>query len=243
MNKYIKLLAVNFCIAGTAVFLYSPGLLCLRLSDESVFRAGMSILAAPALMGAFFFANTALLKEPKRKPFLADEIPDLEQAKKILKDFGGSKYLKSLAETASEQLDRICKCQRRLSDILEQRFTKGTLSWDKFHSVVSAAEQSAVKNVAIMASRMQLFDEKEYGKLLHYREDDIPDDIQKERLGLYQKNLGDIRNTVALNEKILFQLDALSMELSSSAFDEGASRNDMLLKEIKTLIDETKYYQ
>ena len=59
MNKYIKLLAVNFCIAGTAVFLYSPGLLCLRLSDESVFRAGMSILAAPALMGAFFFANTA----------------------------------------------------------------------------------------------------------------------------------------------------------------------------------------
>ena len=90
---------------------------------------------------------------------------------------------------------------------------------------------------------MQLFDEKEYGKLLHYREDDIPDDIQKERLGLYQKNLGDIRNTIALNEKILFQLDALSMELSSSAFDEGASRNDMLLKEIKTLIDETKYYQ
>lgn len=243
MKKYIKLIAANLCIVLTAVALYSPGLICLRISDYSIFRAGMSIIAALALIAVFFLVNLRLLKDPDRIPVMLEDVPDLDKAKEILKKHWDSKYFGGMAKTASEQLDRILNCRRRLAGILEQKFTKGTMSWDKFNSVVEAAEASAIKNVVAMSNRMRLFDEKEYARLQHYREDDIPDDIQEEQLKLYQKNFDNVRSTIALNEKILLKLDALAMEVSSFASGKDAELNNDLLTEISRLIDETKYYQ
>ena len=90
---------------------------------------------------------------------------------------------------------------------------------------------------------MRLFDEKEYARLQHYREDDIPDDIQEEQLRLYQKNFDNVRSTIALNEKILLKLDALAMEISSSASSDDADLNNGLIEEIEHLIEETRYYE
>lgn len=243
MKKYIKLIAANLCIVLTAVVLYSPGLICLRISDYSIFRAGMSIIAALVLIAVFFLVNLRLLKDPDRIPVMLEDVPDLDKAKEILKKHWDSKYFGGMAKTASEQLDRILSCRRRLAGILEQKFTKGTMSWDKFNSVVEAAEASAIKNVVAMSNRMRLFDEKEYARLQHYREDDIPDDIQEEQLKLYQKNFDNVRSTIALNEKILLKLDSLAMEVSSFASGKDAELNNDLLTEISRLIDETKYYQ
>ena len=117
------------------------------------------------------------------------------------------------------------------------------MSFQKFDSVAAAAESSAIKNVVSMANRMRLFDEKEYARLQHYREDDIPDDIQEEQLRLYQKNFDNVRSTIALNEKILLKLDALAMEISASTFNEDADLNNELIDEIEHLIDETRYYE
>lgn len=203
----------------------------------------MSIIAALALIAVFFLVNLRLLKDPDRIPVMLEDVPDLDKAKEILKKHWDSKYFGGMAKTASEQLDRILNCRRRLAGILEQKFTKGTMSWDKFNSVVEAAEASAIKNVVAMSNRMRLFDEKEYARLQHYREDDIPDDIQEEQLKLYQKNFDNVRSTIALNEKILLKLDALAMEVSSFASGKDAELNNDLLTEISRLIDETKYYQ
>lgn len=242
MKRYLKLAAADLCIAASAVVLYSPGLVNLRLSDYSIFRAGMSIIAAVILITLFFVINIRLLKEPEQKPIMLEDVPDLERAKDILQDYCKGRYFGSLAKTASKQLDRILKCRQRLSVILEQKFTRGTMSWDKFNSTVSAAESSAIKNVVSMANRMCVFDEKEYARLQNYREDDIPDDIQEEQLRLYQKNLEAIRWTIALNEKILLKLDALAMELSSSASRSDADWNHELVSEIERLTEETRYY-
>ncbi len=242
MKRYLKLAAADLCIAASAVVLYSPGLVNLRLSDYSIFRAGMSIIAAVILITLFFVINIRLLKEPEQKPIMLEDVPDLERAKDILQDYCKGRYFGSLAKTASEQLDRILKCRQRLSVILEQKFTRGTMSWDKFNSTVSAAESSAIKNVVAMANRMCVFDEKEYARLQNYREDDIPDDIQEEQLRLYQKNLEAIRWTIALNEKILLKLDALAMEISSSASRNDTDWNHELVSEIERLIEETRYY-
>lgn len=243
MRKLLKLTAVNLGIAAAAVILYSPGLVALRLSDYSIFRAGMSIIAALALIAVFFLANIRLLRAPDHKPVTLDEVPDLEKAKNILKEHCGGKYFGSMARTASEQLDRILKCRQRLSGILEQKFARGSMSFDKFDSVAAAAEVSAIKNVVAMANRMRLFDEKEYARLQHYREDDIPDDIQEEQLRLYQKNFDNVRSTISLNEKILLKLDALTMEISSLNSGDDKNLNHELIHEIEKLIDETRYYQ
>lgn len=243
MKKYLKLILANLSIAAAAVVLYSPGLINLRLSDYSIFRAGMSIIAALLLILAFFLINIRLLKEPDRKPVMEDDVHDLDKAKDILRSHWEGKYFGSLARTASEQLDRIFQCRQRLSQILAQKFTRGTLSFEKFDSVAAAAESSAIKNVVIMANRMRLFDEKEYARLTHYREDDIPDDIQEEQLRLYQKNFDNVRSTIAHNEKILLKLDALAMEISQASSGEDTALNNELIGEIERLIDETKYYE
>lgn len=243
MKKYVKLLAVNLCISIATVLLYSPGFICLRVSDPSIFRAGMSIIAALALIAVFFSANLSILKEHEKRPVLLADVPNLEKAKEILREHCSGRYFGSMARTASEQLDRIFKCRRRLSGILGRRFERGTISFQKFESIAAAAESSAIQNVVAMANRMQLFDEKEYTRLQHYREDDIPDDIQEEQLRLYQKNFEDVKSTIALNEKLLLKLDALAMELSSSDSSKNEDLNSGLLIEIGKLIDETKYYQ
>lgn len=241
MKRFLKLAAANLCIAAAAVILYSPGFLCLRISDYSIFRAGMSIIAALGLIAVFFFVNLRLLKEPDKKPVLLEDVPNLEKARDILRSHVSGRYFGSTARTAIEQLDRIFVCRQRLSGILEQRFEKGTMSWDKFDSMAAAAESSAIQNVVAMANRMQLFDEKEYARLQHYREDDIPDEIQEEQLRLYRKNFDAVRSTIALNETLLLKLDALAMELSSSS-GENEALNNGLVKEIEKLIEETKYY-
>ncbi len=243
MKKYLTLITANLTIAVIAVVLYSPGLVNLRLSDYSIFRAGMSIIAALLLILAFFLVNIRLLKEPDRRPVTLEDVRDLDKAKDILRSHCEGRYFGSLARTAAGQLDRIFQCRQRLSGILEQKFTRGTMSFQKFDSVAAAAESSAIKNVVAMANRMRLFDEKEYARLQHYREDDIPDDIQEEQLRLYQKNFDNVRSTIALNEKILLKLDALAMEISSSASSDDADLNNGLIEEIEHLIEETRYYE
>ncbi len=243
MKKYLTLITANLTIAVIAVVLYSPGLVNLRLSDYSIFRAGMSIIAALLLILAFFLVNIRLLKEPDRRPVTLEDVHDLDKAKDILRSHCEGRYFGSLARTAAGQLDRIFQCRQRLSGILEQKFTRGTMSFQKFDSVAAAAESSAIKNVVAMANRMRLFDEKEYARLQHYREDDIPDDIQEEQLRLYQKNFDNVRSTIALNEKILLKLDALAMEISSSASSDDADLNNGLIEEIEHLIEETRYYE
>jgi len=243
LKKYLTLITANLTIAVIAVVLYSPGLVNLRLSDYSIFRAGMSIIAALLLILAFFLVNIRLLKEPDRRPVTLEDVRDLDKAKDILRSHCEGRYFGSLARTAAGQLDRIFQCRQRLSGILEQKFTRGTMSFQKFDSVAAAAESSAIKNVVAMANRMRLFDEKEYARLQHYREDDIPDDIQEEQLRLYQKNFDNVRSTIALNEKILLKLDALAMEISSSASSDDADLNNGLIEEIEHLIEETRYYE
>lgn len=62
------------------------------------------------------------------------------------------------------------------------------MSWDKFQSIVANAEESAIKNVVAMSGRMSIL-LKKYERLKHYKEDDIPDDIQEEQLKLYRDSI------------------------------------------------------
>lgn len=243
MKKYMKLFIADIAIAITAVVLYSPGLIALRVTDLSIFRAGMSILAGLGLLCLFLYLNIRALREPKAVHIEVDEVRDLDKAKAILKSHTDSKYFGSIARTASGQLDRVLKAQKRLADIISRKFGQGTMSWDKFQSIVSAAEESAVKNVVVMSNRMSIFDEAEFERLRHYKEDDIPDDIQEEQLKLYHENFESTKAILALNEKILLKLDALTIELSSFETSANEETNSEILDEIEKLTQDAKYYQ
>lgn len=243
MKKYIKILAADIAIAITAVFLYSPGLLCLRITDESIFRAGMSVLAGLGLLALFLYLHLRALRAPEPAHMEPDEARDPEKARALLKSYADSRFFGSIAGMAVEQLDRLMKCKSRLAGIIRRKFVEGTISWEKFNGIVGAAEASAVKNAASLYNRICIFDEDEYAKLSQYREDTIPDEIQKARMQLYQKNFDAAKEILALNEKILLKLDALAIELSSFESSANEEMNSGILDEIEKLIQDAKYYQ
>lgn len=242
-KKYLKLIAIDIAIAIIVVILYSPGLIALRVTDESIFRAGMSILAGMGLTCVFFYVNIRMLRDPKPIHIAPDEVYDLDEARKILRSYMESRMFGSIAKTASGQLDRVQKCRNRINEIIGRKFTEGSMSWDKFQSIVANAEESAIKNVVAMSGRMSIFDEKEYERLKTYKEDDIPDDIQEQQLKLYRDNYESTKAALALNEKILLKLDALAVGLSSFEINANEDRNNEILEEIEKLTNDAKYYQ
>ncbi len=240
MRGYRKIVILNTIIILTTIVCYSPGLLCLRLSD-GIFRAGMSIIMTIVLFFAFIYGNYLLLKEPEYKRISTESISDIDKAESLLKLYCSGKYFGKLAKTATDQLHRLLKSFERTKVIINERFEEGSLSWNKYYSIIEAAGNSALNNIVAMANRMQMFDETGYDRLQNYKNDDIPDDIQEQQIELYNSNLEKIKESISINERIILKMDTLMMELSST--DTNNSGNNELLEEIEQLTKEAKYYQ
>lgn len=241
MKRNIKLFLLNFIIVVVAIVCYSPGFINLRLSDESIFRAGMSIMVALGLIFALTYGNYQLLKEKTIPKISKTDVLNIEQAEGLLKSYFGGRYMGETAKAADEQLHRMLKSFKRAEDLINERFDKGSLSWEKYNSAVEVAQSTALQNIVTMANRMQMFDENEYRRLSKYKDDLIPDDVQEQQLALYNKNMENIRNGIALNEKLLLKMDTLSLELSDIKGE--YKPGDALLEEIERLTNEVKLYQ
>ncbi len=243
-NKYIKLFLLNIIIVAVVVFTYSEGFLDLRPTDESIIRAGMSIFIAIASAFSFFYGNMLILKSDNRRlMFGQDSLPDINQARAILKSFHGGKYFGRIADTTVDQLDRLTLTMNRADRAIEMKFEAGSMAYDRYVSTISAAKSAAINNCVGMANRMQLFDESEYAKLENYKNDDIPDDIQEKQIALYKKNREQIESAVAANEKLILALDTMSVELTSQKDSmQDDNQQSMLLDEIEKLTDQVKLY-
>lgn len=242
MKKYLILLMKNLGIAAAAVILYSPGFVGLRISDFNIIRAVMSVTAGVGLVIVFGIVNYRALAAPKHRLIEAVDIKGVSEAREILKQYRQERFFGSTAGTAQEQLARTERAKKRLETMIERKFSKGSMSWDKFYGITNNAEDMVVKNVVFMANRMAIFDESEYQRLQNYQNDDIPDDIQKEQLQLYDSNLKRIKDTITLNERILLKLDALAMELTAIEDTAVQDINMETLEEIERLTSQTKYY-
>ena len=237
--NYVKLAVLNLIVVFTAVICYSPGLLNLRPSDSGVLRPGMSIFMALVLLFAFFYGNHQLLTEPKRSRVSADSVNDIKKAGMVLKSYFTSRPLGDTARVASEQLRRMDNLFGNTETIISEKFEKGSMSWGRYDAIVKSAEKSAVNNVVAMANRMQIFADRDYEKLTRYQNDQIPDDIQKKQLELYEENLQKIKDAIALNEELLLKIETLMFELSSENDNE---EHDEILEEIEKLTSEVKLY-
>jgi len=243
VKKYLFLLIKNIGIAIAAVIFYSPGLLALRITDYSMIRAVLSVTVGVGLALAFGIVNYRALAAPKRNYVGSDQIKGVAEAKAILQEYRQDKFFGNTAKSANEQLERTERARHRLEDMIGRKFEKGSLSWDKFYGITKNAEDLVIKNVVFMANRMAVFDAGEYKRLQHYREDDIPDDVQIKQLNLYNSNLQQIKDTIILNENILLKLDTLAMELSTMEASAVQNSNSETLDEIEELTNQTKYYR
>ncbi len=241
MNRYIKVFLLNFTIVIVSIVCYSPGFMNLRPSDESIFRAGMSIMIFLGILFALTYGNYELLKTKKIPKIAKTESINIQQAENLLKNFSTGRYVGTTAKTAEDQLKRMQKSFRRTDELINERFERGSLSWEKYNSVLELAQDTMLQNIVSMSNRMQMFDEAEYRRLKNYKQDVLPDDIQEQQLSLYEKNMETIQNGLAVNEKLLLKMDTLSLELSDIKGE--YKPGDALLEEIERLTNEVKLYQ
>ncbi len=242
-NKYIKMLLLNIIIIAMVVLCYSEGFLNLRPSDDSIFRAGMSIFTGFAAVVAFFYGNYYFLSRGDERFFVSNgELSDISQARQLLASFHGGRYFGKMADTATEQLRRLERTMDRADKAIALKFERGSMAYDRYSSTISSAREAALSNCIGMANRMQLFDESEYARLKAFQGDRINDEIQKKQADLYRQNIERIESAVSANEELILALDTMSLELAGEASKEEAPKDAALLDEIKKLTDQVRLY-
>ena len=245
-HRLLKMVLLNAAVVVAAVFVYSPGFLGLRLSDESILRAGFSIIAGLGLLGTFFVGNVKLLEKPRPVQLEFKEDTEWSQGNvRLLSEsiaaFTNSRVLGSIARTSEGQLERAVKVVERTEEALDKKFEKGSLGWQRYAAVVESAKNAVFTNFYRQASRMQAFDEEDYKRLEHYKEDDIPDEIQEPQIAVYQQELAAFKYRLQVIEQIIYKLNTMSMQLSLDGDDQKEVQE--LLEEIVQLTDEVKYYR
>ena len=242
MNKYAKLFTANAAFAAAMVCLFSPGLIGLSPFGANAALAAASIAVGVISVPSFILMNKALLTEKKAELLEMGEENAGKKAVRLMEDCTSSRALGGIARSAIGQAERMEQQVSTFEQLVFRRFGEGTLSCKKFMSVIGCAADAVEKGGVRIANKMVIFDEKEYEKLCsgEYKLDDIPDDIQEEKLKLYEENLEDMRSILEKNEKVLLEVDQLMMEMSEMDYTEQDI--DGVAQQIRELLGQLEYY-
>jgi len=166
------------------------------------------------------------------------------------------------AQTMRGQAARLTQKKEALSLTLGSRFGDSGITFQKFAGGAKMAADLMSGNTVDVIKRIWTFDEQDYAEIerehgriatertrarlmapngdnarLQEREQ-----VVKEKMALYQSALAYVEQGVQSNEKVLLQLDRLQEELASLS-DAGNVENLAAMREIETLIAETKWYR
>jgi hypothetical protein len=237
VKRYLRLFATYILIAVAIVLLYAPWALALRPTDYSILRAGMSIIAGVALAGVFGASTYFALKDPDVKMLKPSKIMDDDEVIPVLEEYVDTPYVGGIAADALEEVHSASRKKARLNKVIALQFSEGSLSWDRFVTLVDTAERTVLRNAALVANNVQSFDREGYTKEKSRRKD------QNEQLALYNESLSRMQEIVEANERVLLEMGKLELELSKLEEDETLEDNGQTIEELQTLIDETRYYR
>lgn len=240
MKNIFKIISLNLNIAIIAIIGYSPGFLNLRLSDESVFRAGMSIILGLFLLIIGIIANLRFISPKSKRIYISNNAIDITDTVSILETYKQDLYIGNIAKTGLEQINRLNKSVTRTEMEIKRKFGESAISYSKYHSVIDNANKMILENLISLGKRLQLYDANELERLKNYKDDDIPDEIQEKQIGLIKRNYEQASKAIIANENLILSLDTLAMEITElSSCDDDKSH---FLEEIEQLTEEVKYY-
>lgn len=241
MKKRTKLFLIAIIEAIVVVICYSPGILALSVTSDSKVKAVLSVVVAVVLLMIFAFAVVFYLKKPIKEVVDAKQINNINDLVTFLNKYKDMKYFGKTARTVIEQIKRVEASSNRAKDAISCKFERNSLTWQKYYDAIDLAEKSAIENVASVSNRISFFDESEYERLLDYRNDNIPDDIQEKQLALYKENQCKIDKAIAVNEELILKLETFSMEISNLS-DATEQDMDSTFAEISHLTEQLKFY-
>ncbi len=242
MNKYTKLIVSNAAFAGGMVCLFSPGLIGLTPFSANAALAAAAIAVGIISVPSFVLMNKALLTEKKAELLKLNEEDAGDKAVSLMESYVSNRVLGGIARSASGQAERMEQQVSTFETLVCRRFGQGTISYGKFMAVIGNASKALESGIVRIANKMVIFDEKEYRKLCsrEYKLDDIPDHIQEEKRKLYDENLDDMRLILEKNEKVLLEVDQLTLEMSELDYTEQDI--EAAAEQIRELLGQLEYY-
>lgn len=256
VNRYVKVIATDIALALVAVGLYSPGLLGLSPMDPDIVRAAISVSAGVALVGVAGVTNARLLRGTSKVPLQIGSgtgsdvsgMSSFDDVYTTLVDYQGDKVLGTYAVQGMERMEESARKSTRLSALVGAKFEHGSISWTRFMGVVDSVTTTITRNSAILANRIQAFDIEGYerdNRLIRsqdYLYDNVPDDIQLERYGLYEQSMSAMQDIINANERLLLELDKLSAELTNLDSNILTTESEEMLDEIRNMVEQTRFY-
>lgn len=243
MTKGLKLVGLIAFITILDVIVFSPGLIGIQLFNASAFQTAFGVSFIIANLLVLLFSLFQLYFKPVDvKPIKM--LKTNEDFVLALSRYKNSNVLKEDIVTSIEQIERMKKKKAVFYNLLTDRFSPTELTYNKFASVVDEVETLFYLTIRNIINKISTFDESEYRKIkgkdgLRYSKS-----LLQEKTNLYNEYLKFVKRAIEMNEAILVNIDKLILEISR--LDEiGIDEIENLecMKEIDSLIQQTKYYR
>ena len=216
-----------------------------------------------AMVGATFYGVRRLIFAAKGEPYVpllksnrkrnvkyleAGSGVKPEEVTRVLRKYLNADMMSSYAKAGISALEQEKVKTQAFEAMLDSKFTRGSLSWEKFASAGSSVHEAVLRNCTALANRIQTFDVAQYRSVERafkrgpWVREMQPTVAQAEQRELFRKQIGEMNALIVANDSLLLELGKLTAELDKLDSIEAAGTNSRLVEEIRTLIDETKYY-
>lgn len=256
--KIGRIIAEDIAIAALAVALWSP-IVGLTPFDPNILRAAAAITSYVAIPAAAVVVNRPLLEmggndeeeeahriDPEVR---GDEFGRGDELLRALREQSDLPHVGGYAKEAARQVDSARRKRHQIVDMLSAgKLTTGSLAWQRFVSGIDEAESTIRRNAALVSSACMSFDGDDYAQLYAsvsngaYRNDNLEDDVQIERLRIYQGTIDQLKGIIGNNERLLLELDRFASEVSMQAMTPSDESSEQMLTEMRVLIEEARRY-
>ncbi|MDR2650169.1 MAG: hypothetical protein LBB94_10700 [Clostridiales bacterium] len=241
MNRAARLVAMNVSLSLLNIVIFSKAFLGLEIFGQSAMVTAFGVMWVFLTIAVFLYGNYKILYAISPPPAkIADRrFETLESCGILLTEYISreGKAFDSSLQSIKNQLERMLKKERTITDILLQKFQATELSFNKFQGQIEAVKKILRLNTRSVLNRLYAFDESEYEKPFHSSGRHF--EAKRALLNEYHDFLN---QTIDYNEDILLKMDRLILELSKLNDPEELNNMDAF-QEIDTLINNTKWYK
>ncbi len=242
----MKLIALNTALLLVNVVVFSNAFLKVQLIGGSPLESAAGIAIVFLSIVSFFYFNLQIINQPSGKidpKATVDKITNLDTCLKVLDDMDYAGTFSAKISEIKLQIQQMKKKLTLITEILLQKFSASEISYQKFKATLDSAETVLCANIKSIINKISAFDDEEYNQLSKGRSRLKPE-IARQKLDIYQQYINYVDLAVEDNDELLLRLDKLLLEISKfNSIDPGALDNMQAVKDLDSLISDTRWYR
>lgn len=247
MGKLKKFILLNAGIVLVNIIVFSNYLLKVDLIGAGLKSTALGLLTILFSLLTFFIGTIGILiSRPKPpKPIQLEKVDSPDDFVKALMQSRQSNTFRSDSEILIEQIRRVEKKKKTITDILLQHFDIHEMTYGKFEGIVLDGVNLFYSNVRSILNKISAFDELDYTSFKRRgSRDTYSRDIMEKKKNIYNEHISSVHDAVKDNEQILVKFDQILLETSKlNALETGALKNMSEMHEIDAMIDSIKWYK